>query len=85
MNNGNQPINVVRGANNVPFDNDGFLESRSMVTGLTKREHFAGLAMQNIINRYNPFEQGDFDSSEYEIVAINAVGLADALLAELDK
>ena len=53
--------------------------------GLSKREHFAGLAMQNIINRYNPFESGDFDSSEYEIVAKNAVGVADALLAELDK
>ena len=54
-------------------------------SGLTKREHFAGLAMQNIINRYNPWEQGDFDSSEYEIVAENAVGLADALLKELSK
>lgn len=53
--------------------------------GLTKREYFAGLAMQNIINRYNPWDQGDFDSSEYEIVAENAVGLADALLKELAK
>lgn len=53
--------------------------------GLTKREYFAGLAMQNIINRYNPWEDGDFDSSEYEICAENAVGLADALLKELSK
>ena len=53
--------------------------------GLTKREAFAMAAMQNILTQYNPFEQGDFDSSNYEEVAINSVGLADALLKELAK
>ncbi len=75
MNNGNQPINVVRGANNAPFDNDGFLESRGMVTGLTKREYFAGLAMKGVIA----------NSSNAGFVASLSVKLADALLAELDK
>ena len=50
--------------------------------GLTKREHFAGLAMQGIIA-----------NSKYEApranklagMAIDALAAADALLAELDK
>jgi len=53
--------------------------------GLTKREMFAMYALQNIIGRYNPYESGDLDSSDYEVTAKHSVGLADALLAELDK
>ena len=53
--------------------------------GLTKREAFAMAAMQNIVGRYNPYECGDFDSSDHELTAQNAVGLADALLKELAK
>ena len=75
MKNGNAPVNAVI---------DPFGQALPLF-GLSKREHFAGLAMQNIINRYNPWEDGDFDSSEYQICAENAVGLADALLKELDK
>lgn len=52
---------------------------------LTKREHFAGLAMQNLLNSFNPYEQGDFDSSDFELTAKLSVGLADALLKELSK
>jgi hypothetical protein len=54
-------------------------------TGLTKREHFAGLAMQSVLNNFNTYEQGDFDSSDYKLTVEHAVGLADALLAELDE
>lgn len=49
--------------------------------GLTKREYFAGLAMQGIIqtnpekNRYNSFKQ----------LAEDSIQMADALLAELEK
>jgi hypothetical protein len=53
--------------------------------GLTKREHFAGLAMQSVLNNFNPYEQGDFDSSDYRLTVQHSVGLADALLDELDK
>ena len=51
--------------------------------GLTKREHFAALAMQNIVSSFNPYEQGDFDSSDFELTAKLSIGLADALLKEL--
>jgi len=53
--------------------------------GLSKREAFAMAAMQNVILNYNPWEHGDFDSSNYEDAATQAVGLADALLKELSK
>ena len=53
--------------------------------GLTKREIMAMHAMQNILTRYNPYESGDFDSSQWEETAKNSVGLADALLDELNK
>ena len=53
--------------------------------GLTKREAFAMAAMQNILSSYNPYEQGQFDSSDFELTVTNAIGLADAMLEGLDK
>ena len=53
--------------------------------GLTKREMFAMHALSSVLDMYNPYEDGSFDSSNYEQTAKHAVGLADALLAELDK
>lgn len=50
--------------------------------GLTKREHFAGLAMQGILanTKYEPPRRDKLSR-----MAIDAVSAADALLAELDK
>lgn len=48
---------------------------RGVSTGLTKREHFAGLAMQQITNR-------EFDA---DAAAVESVYYADALLKELEK
>ncbi len=48
------------------------------LTGLTKREYFAGLAMQGILS--HSFGRGD--STE---LAIESIKLADALLKELEK
>ena len=46
--------------------------------GLTKREYFAGLAMQGILSKHGI---GQY----YDKVAEEAVKYADALLEELDK
>jgi len=46
--------------------------------GLTKREHFAGLAMQGILA--HSFGRGDADE-----LAIQSIKCADALLKELAK
>ena len=49
--------------------------------GLTKREYFAAMAMQGVISNSNI--NGDlFGEGE---VAVSALALADALIAELNK
>jgi hypothetical protein len=50
--------------------------------GLTKREHFAGLAMLATLSNANTM---DCIASNETTVAEQAVICADALLAELDK
>jgi hypothetical protein len=63
---------------------DGTLSIDKEVTGgLTKRELFAGLAMQGTISGYwsNP-NMGGLDPQHF---ASNAVACADALIAELAK
>ena len=59
--------------------------SNSASNSLTKREHFAGLAMQAIIAKA-PFGIADQGIGELERrVARGAVDYADALIAELAK
>lgn len=84
MNNSKQPINPTiltrvgdgdddfEAAN--PYNRTGYEMSFS---GLTKREHFAGLAMQAMISA------DVFKSTKH--IAEQAVLYADALLLELDK
>jgi hypothetical protein len=43
--------------------------------GLTKREYFAAMAMQGLVDRH----------INYEVVAEHAVRYSDALLAELER
>jgi hypothetical protein len=50
----------------------------SLVVGLTKREHFAGLAMQGLLHVIK-------DDDKPSIVAKAAVMTADALIDELNK
>lgn len=47
-------------------------------SGLTKREHFAGLALQGLVS-------ADYESRHIGRYAKAAVNLADALLKELDQ
>lgn len=49
--------------------------------GLTKREWFAGMAMQGLAGAYGL----DLTSIEIDSAARSAVDLADALLAELER
>ena len=84
MSNGNQPASPVVDTYGHSLDvTHSYMQKGSL--GLTKREAFAMAAMQNILSQYNPYEQGGFDSSDYELTVKNAVGLADALLKELSK
>jgi hypothetical protein len=49
--------------------------------GLTKREYFAGLAMQGIYAN----SQENSPAGDFAWTAVDAVKAADALLAELEK
>lgn len=53
----------------------------AMYRGLTKREHFAGLAMQGVLAGANAWP----DDRDWPEVARRAVVGADALIAELAK
>ena len=53
--------------------------------GTTKREEFVKAAMQSVLNNYNPYESGDFDSSDYDTTAKHCIALADAVLKQLEK
>lgn len=60
----------------MPFDHKP--EYQYQEAGLTKREHFAAMAMQGILS-------ADGGSSSYSGLAAEACKHADALLYQLDK
>jgi len=53
--------------------------------GLTKREHFAGLAMQAFISGIISVSRDEYHGWTEEDFSSHAVKHADALLAELEK
>jgi hypothetical protein len=55
--------------------------------GLTKREYFAGLAMQGLLTRVPKRHGGETDLGvdEEKRIVFESVSIADALLAELEK
>ena len=74
MNNADMPARPIFNSEGFPTS-DGYLDER-LAQGLTKREHFAGLAMQSLING---------GESRFVTIAKSSLKAADALLAELDK
>lgn len=78
MNNGNKPASPYL---DVDYDGEGNIEEYSKNFGLTKREHFAAMAMQGILSNSRTIDNDD-DHSEW--VAKRSVGQADALLKALE-
>lgn len=76
------PVNPVKGCDGKFIDdnelNEGWIEHCKPSIGLTKREHFAGLAMQG-------FAACDGEYAKISDMADAAVSWADALLKELAK
>ena len=87
MENGKQPIypDPMRGAEQ-SFTNQS---PHELPTGLTKREYFAGLAMQGIMASLTEMRVNGSSTLHYagmdEHLAREAVSIADAVLKELDK
>jgi hypothetical protein len=80
MNNGNQPIAPM------PYTNSDGTIQHDVYSGLTKREYFAGLAMQGLLTRV-PNRHGnevDLGVLESKRITSEAIYMADALLTELE-
>ncbi len=75
MENGKKPAFSV-----ALHDNGNALHKEAM--GLTKREYFAGLAMQEV---FSYALKNELPNGLFQTAAIDAIKMADALLAELDK
>jgi hypothetical protein len=72
----------------IPFYPQSFWDNESAVgySGLTKREYFAGLAMQGLLTRVPNRHENEvyLGVLESKRIASEAVYMADALLAELE-
>jgi hypothetical protein len=85
MNNSDMPARPTQATLN--REQDKFLETQTgnndfLLLGITKREHFAGLAMQGLCHAAD--SEGTW-AHDADTVAIAATNYADALLSELDK
>jgi len=78
MNNGNSPAM----ANYAP-DGAKYLDTGAM--GLTKREHFAAMAMQGLMSSGLSIDLGPSHSVNNYNVALCSLTMADALLEVLDN
>jgi len=62
---------------------------QNLAANLTKREYFAGLAMQGMIERGMVVKDklsGVYENRHpYDLIAVEAIRHADALIAELNK
>jgi hypothetical protein len=76
MNNGDLPANPIS-----EEETDRVIDQVKIFTGLTKREHFAAMAMQGLCSAH---DQSGTWSHDARNVALTAVMYADALLAELE-
>lgn len=79
MSNANEPVFPMQ--RYIPKEGGGFLDLREYVAtpeGLTKREHFAAMALQGLLS-WGP----DAYDGKYVMAARAAVAHADALLAAL--
>lgn len=78
MENGKEPAFGYRYANE---------QSHQEVTGLTKREYFAGLAMQGLLTRVPNRHGGETDLGviESKRIASESVIMADELLKALEE
>lgn len=83
MKNADKPITPLHGADGTLFSSstvdESAIKSLGLLTGLTKREYFAGLAMQGLIGKGAEIIHNPADVANY------AVDFADELLKQLDK
>ena len=83
MNNADKPIHEKNGENMIhSFNSTDY--SQGNFKGLTKREYFAGLAMQGLISSFTEKASNGSWGSEIKETIIVAIEYADELLAQLE-
>ena len=88
MKNADKPINPLKGADDIFFNEreEAYIKEVKPLIGLTKREYFAGLAMQGILANPNGVmnEHGNWMRSP-ESIARMSIKFADELLKQLEE
>lgn len=81
MKNSEQPINA-----RTAFDQNGYITSfEEEFLGLTKREYFAGLALQSLISNSSIVKKIDTNNGEdLPLLSITSIAIADELLKQLE-
>ena len=87
MKNADKPINPLKRANNAFYDeqDEPFINRVKPLIGLTKREFFAGLAMQGLISTFTEKASYGGLGTEIEKTIEYAIYYADELLKQLEK
>ena len=88
MKNADKPINPLKRANNAFYDekDEPFISRVKPLIGLTKREHYAGLAMQGLLaNSYGGMTSGGSRTFSPNEISKLAVLHADELLKQLEE
>ncbi len=75
------------------FKQDGSLSSVDWVKGLTKREWYAGMALQGLLSNSNDMllkaviniQEKEHLESYHEVLVINSLEIADALIKQEQK
>lgn len=92
MKNGDMPVSPILNEHGCPHHHSSILVQDGQVTGLTKREMFAAMAMQGIVGSISSEAEyqrlKSLANAEHlnvsQWIARDAVKQADALLAELE-
>ena len=86
MKNADKPINPLKGADDIFFNEreETYIKEVKPLIGLTKREYFAGLAMQGLISSCD-WNFTTFNKDLIEATSKNAIDLADELLKQLEN
>ena len=86
MNNADKPINPIKGVDDIFYNeqDESFIKQVKPLIGLTKREYFAGLALQGLLALPDKGTYGSFDEATERICEVS-VKFADELLKQLEN
>ena len=87
MKNADKPINPIKGADDTFYNeqDESYIKQVKPFIGLTKREYFAGLAMQGLISSFTEKASCGRWGTEMELTIKCAIDYADELLKQLEN